>query len=148
VTLSSSRDNENIGGIAKTQADSSTFDADQARLALANHSDFAPLANSQFRQPLHLARFSAHLHDGAVAFRLQIFDWEGNRVSNHGTTDWKNFELMKPYRFRKLISTTIRQLFDSASKAMFVETQFQQPTTNEIYSLQSHMKSEVSTYFF
>jgi hypothetical protein len=105
VTLSSGGDNENVGGIAKSQTDTAALDADQAGLTLANHSNFTPLANSQFCQSLHLARLSAHLHDGPVAFRLQIFDWEGNRVSNHGTTDWKDFELVKPHRFRKLIST-------------------------------------------
>jgi hypothetical protein len=104
-SLSSGRDNEDVGGIAKSQTDTAAFDADQTRFALANHSNFTPLANSQFCQPLHLARLSAHLDNGAVAFRWQIFDWEGNRVSNHGTTDWKDFELVKPQRFRKLIST-------------------------------------------
>jgi hypothetical protein len=103
--LTSGWNYENVGRLAKPQTNSAAFDANQARFTLANHANFAPLANSQLRQTLHLARLSAHLHDGAVTFGLQIFNWEGNRVSNHGTTDWKDFELVKPHRFRKLIST-------------------------------------------
>jgi hypothetical protein len=87
ITLTVGGNDKDVRRITQPQADSPTFDANQTRLATTHHANVAALPNTQFFQTLNLARAPAHFDDGALGVAGQEFNREGDRVSDHKTTE-------------------------------------------------------------
>jgi hypothetical protein len=87
ITLAVGGNNKDVRRVTQSQANTPTFDANQTRFSTTNHANVAALPNTQFFQTLNLARTSAHFDDGAFRVARQEFNWEGDRVSDHKTTE-------------------------------------------------------------
>jgi len=87
ITLAVGGNNKDVRRVTQPQANSPAFDANQTRFSTTYHANIAALPNAQFFQTLNLARTPAHFDDGAFGVARQEFNWEGDRVSDHKTTE-------------------------------------------------------------